>query len=68
MRADLVGELREWIGRKRQAFSGTAAEFVAEPLFNVPASLLRILNRDLKAQAFRRLTNGAALSMFTPCE
>ena len=49
LRADLVAELREWIADKRKAFSGSSDEFSQQPLFSVPASLLKVLNRDLAA-------------------
>jgi len=49
LRADLVVELREWIAEKRAGFTGSDSEFSNLPLFSVPASLLRALNRDLKA-------------------
>ena len=49
LRADLVVELREWIAEKRAGFSGSDDEFQRLPLFAVPASLLKVLNRDLKA-------------------
>jgi hypothetical protein len=45
--SDLVAELREWIEEKRRGFSGTAAKFDSQPLFSVPKSLLKVLNRDL---------------------
>jgi len=48
LRDDLVEELREWVADRRARFSGTDAEFSKQPLFSVPASLLRVLNRDLK--------------------
>jgi integrase len=48
LRADLVAELREWIAEKWASFDGTSTEFSALPLFSVPASLLRVLNNDLK--------------------
>ena len=47
LRADLVVELREWIAEKRAGFTGSDKEFSHLPLFSVPASLLRALNRDL---------------------
>jgi integrase len=49
LRADLVGDLRNWIDDKRDGFNGTAADFSNSPLFSVPPSLLRVLNRDLAA-------------------
>ena len=49
LRDDLASELREWITDKALAFDGSPAAFINEPLFNVPASLLRVLNRDLAA-------------------
>jgi len=49
LRADLVTKLREWIAEKQAGFTGSAAEFQRLPLFSVPASLLQVLNRDLKA-------------------
>jgi integrase len=49
LRADLVVELRAWIAEKREGFTGSENEFSHLPLFSVPASLLRALNRDLKA-------------------
>jgi len=48
LRPDLVAELREWIADKRENFSGTAAEFDAQPLFSVPKGLVNVLNRDLR--------------------
>ena len=48
LRADLVAELREWVVEKRASFDGTPSEFSALPLLSVPASLLRVLNNDLK--------------------
>jgi len=48
LRPDLVAELREWIADKRENFSGTAAEFDAQPLFSVPKGLMNVLNRDLR--------------------
>jgi integrase len=48
LREDLVAELREWIADKRAEFAGTDEEFSLQPLFSVPASLLRVLDRDLK--------------------
>mgnify|MGYP002628184155 CR=1 FL=1 len=49
LRADLVVELREWVAEKRASFTGSDSEFSNLPLFAVPASLLKVLNRDLKA-------------------
>ncbi|MGZ0174836.1 MAG: tyrosine-type recombinase/integrase, partial [Planctomycetales bacterium] len=49
LRADLVVELRQWIEDKRKDFTGEPDEFNQQPLFAVPASLLRALNRDLAA-------------------
>jgi integrase len=49
LRVDLVVELREWIAEKRAGFTGSDKEFSNLPLFSVPASLLRALNRDLAA-------------------
>ena len=49
LRADLVVELRAWIAERREGFTGSENEFSHLPLFSVPASLLRALNRDLKA-------------------
>jgi integrase len=48
LRPDLVAELREWIADKRENFSGTTAEFAAQPLFSVPKGLVNVLNRDLR--------------------
>ncbi|MDA1166474.1 MAG: site-specific integrase [Planctomycetota bacterium] len=49
LRADLAVELRVWIAEKREGFSGSDTEFSNLPLFSVPASLLRALNRGLAA-------------------
>ncbi len=49
LRADLVAELRQWVDDKRSDFTGVPDEFNQQPLFAVPASLLRVLNLDLKA-------------------
>ncbi|MBL6707473.1 MAG: site-specific integrase [Planctomycetaceae bacterium] len=49
LRADLVVELRQWIAEKRAGFTGSESEFINLQLFSVPASLLRALNRGLKA-------------------
>lgn len=49
LRADLVVELRAWIAEKCEGFNGSDKEFSQLPLFSVPTSLLRALNRDLAA-------------------
>jgi len=49
LRADLVVELRAWIAEKRDGFNGSENEFSQLPLFSVPTSLLKVLNRDLEA-------------------
>lgn len=57
LRRDLADELREWIASRDRgttddaviAFPGAKAEPADVPLFNVPAGLVRILDRDLKA-------------------
>ena len=48
LRDDLVVELRAWVAEKRAGFIGSDSEFSHMPLFSVPASLLNVLNRDLK--------------------
>ncbi|MFP6762956.1 MAG: tyrosine-type recombinase/integrase, partial [Planctomycetaceae bacterium] len=48
LETNLAAELQKWVDEKRKRFSGTNSEFMSEPLFAVPASLLRVLNRDLK--------------------
>jgi integrase len=49
LRADLTSELRNWIEDRRNDFDGSFAEFNALPLLSVPASLVKVLNRDLAA-------------------
>lgn len=49
LRADLVVELRAWISEKRDQFNSSDNEFSRLPLFSVPTSLLKVLNRDLQA-------------------
>jgi integrase len=55
LRADLVAELREWIEEKKGQFAGTSEEFHALPLFSVPKTLLKVLNRDLKVAGIRKV-------------
>ena len=64
VRADLVADLQDWIShllaeaRERARVEGRAvpATLAAEtPLFNVPAGLVRILDRDLVAAGIARL-------------
>ena len=47
LRADLAKELRQWVADRRNGFTGSPAAFSNEPLFSVPASLVKVLNRDL---------------------
>jgi integrase len=54
LRADLVAELREWVAEKRAGFTGSDSEFSNLQLFAVPASLLRVLNRDLKTAGIQK--------------
>lgn len=54
LRADLVAELRHWIADKRKSFSGRSDEFGQQPLFSVPTSLLKALNRDLAAAGIQK--------------
>ncbi len=60
LRDDLAADLRQWIEAKRELSGGAAVlsidaerdaskAFANQPLFNVPAKLVKILNRDLKA-------------------
>jgi hypothetical protein len=49
LRADLTTELRQWVADRRNRFTESPEAFSAEPLFGVPASLVKLLNRDLDA-------------------
>jgi len=48
LRADLAGELREWVNEKRDRFLGPLDAFGRESLFSVAESLGKILDRDLQ--------------------
>ena len=48
LRADLVDNLRQWVADRQKGFGGPSATFWNEFLFAVPASLVKVLNRDLK--------------------
>jgi len=59
IRADLAGDLREWINDRAETMRAKARLLIGaaipahlprdEPLFNVPAKLIRIMDRDLEA-------------------
>ena len=49
LRADLTDALRQWVTDRRNGFTGPSEAFSNEPLFSVPASLVKVLNRDLEA-------------------
>jgi len=49
LRTDLVSDLRHWVSECKAAYDGRPEEFGTQPLFAVPASLLRALNCDLRA-------------------
>ena len=49
LRTDLAADLQDWIVEKRARFQGRRDAFGREPLFIVPAGLVRILDRDLLA-------------------
>jgi len=48
LRADLAADLREWINDKRSTFCGPDEEFRQKPLFNIPSSINRSFDSDLK--------------------
>ncbi len=56
LRRDLADDLMAWVAEKKAAFlkvlkigAPEAPEFAKTPVFNVPAGMVRILNRDLVA-------------------
>ena len=59
LRADLVDELRQWLEIKKRSRAvlviNSAAVDRNERLFNVPASLVRCLNRDLAAAGIAKV-------------
>jgi len=54
LRSDHAAELREW----------TRDQSPSELVFDVPAGLIRILNRDLVAAGIEKLTNAAEKYLF----
>lgn len=49
IREDLAADLREWIELQRASYCGPDEEFGQKPLFVVPASINRIIDRDMVA-------------------
>ena len=50
LRADLADDLRLWLAEQAAGDDGTPTMRSATPLFAIPDKLVRVFDRDLKAQ------------------